>query len=97
MNFSDILKYLNLGQAAQREGWNGKGMFVFKQITAEIEAERIADMQSLPQPVKSILLRRKQSLSYSDQMNIVNAENRIDSWVPSVSDIFALDWQLVDY
>ena len=92
MNFGQAIESLKAGHPVARSGWNGKGMFIVKQIPAVIGLDIIPKMQSLPQSAKDIMISRQQEISYTNQMLIVNAEGRADSWVPSSSDCFAEDW-----
>lgn len=95
MNFGQAIEALKEGKAVQRAGWNGKGLFVIKQVPAVIGADIIPKMQSLPQAAKDILMSREvPEIKYTNQMLIVNPDGRADSWVPSSSDVFAEDWQL---
>lgn len=96
MNFGEAIKALKRGEVVQREGWNGKGLFVVKQVPSQIGKDIIPIMQSLPQRAKDILMNREaSSINYTNQMLIVNVDGRADSWVPSSSDCFAEDWQIV--
>ena len=95
MSFGDAIEALRQGKLITRKGWNGKGMFIVKQIPAVIGIDIIPKMQSLPQSAKDVLLERKQSINYENQMLIVNSNGRADSWVPSSSDCFATDWQIL--
>jgi len=95
MNFGQAIEALKQGEMVRRSGWNGKGMFVVKQIPALIGTDIIPKMQSLPQSAKDEMLARGQAIAYTNQMLIVNAEGRADSWVASSSDIFAEDWEVV--
>ena len=95
-DFGSAIKHLKNGEAIRRSGWNGKGLFVVKQIPAHITSEIIPKMQSLPQSAKDILMKRENPhIDYTNQMLIVNPDGRADSWVPSVSDVFAEDWEVV--
>ena len=95
MNFGKAIEALKQGKAVQRQGWNGKGLFVVKQIPASIGGDIIPNMQSLPQSAKDILMSRENPhIDYTNQMLIVNPDGRADSWVPSSSDVFAEDWKL---
>ena len=95
MNFGQVIEALKEGKAVQRAGWNGKGLFVIKQVPTVIGADIIPNMQSLPQAAKDILMSREvPEIKYTNQMLIVNPDGRADSWVPSSSDVFAEDWQL---
>ena len=96
MNFGQAIESLKEGKLVAREGWNGKGMFVVKQIPALIGLDIIPKMQSLPDAAKSHLIEKQQPIHYTNQMLIVNAEGRADSWVPSSSDCFAEDWIIVN-
>lgn len=95
-DFGTALKLLEAGAAVRRNGWNGKGMFIVKQIPAHITADIIPGMQSLPQIAKDIILKRDDAhIDYTNQMLIINKDGRADSWVPSSSDCFSKDWEIV--
>lgn len=94
--FGTAVLLLEAGMAVRRGGWNGKGLFVVKQVPSRITADIIPNMQSLPQSAKDIIMARKEPhIDYSNQMLIINPDGRADSWVPSSSDVFAEDWELV--
>ena len=97
MSFGEAICALNTGQAIRRRGWNGKGMFVVRQVPAHIFGNIIPKMQSLPQSAKDILMSRESPhIYYANQMLIINSDGRADSWVPSSSDVFAQDWEVVN-
>lgn len=97
MSFGMAVEALKFGLAIRRKGWNGKGLFVVKQIPAHITEEIIPKMQSLPQSAKDIIMSRENKvIDYTSQMLIINPDGRADSWVPSVSDVFAEDWEIVE-
>ena len=88
---------MKLGKCISRTGWNGKGLFIFKQVPAAIDNSIISKMQSVPDSAKIILTTRNQEpIYYQNQMVIVKPDGTIDSWVPSSSDIFAEDWIIVE-
>lgn len=94
--FGTAVLFLKAGMAVRRAGWNGKGLFVVKQVPSHITADIIPNMQSLPQSAKNILMSRENPhIDYTNQMLIINPDGRADSWVPSVSDVFAEDWEVV--
>ena len=88
MTFGDAIEILKQGGAVRRSGWNGKGLFVVKQVPAHITEEIIPKMQSLPQSAKDLILKGKGFIDYTSQC-------LADSWVPSISDVFAEDWEIV--
>ena len=94
--FGTAVLYLKAGMAVRRAGWNGKGLFVVKQVPARISADIIPNMQSLPQSAKDIIMARTEPhIAYTNQMLIIHPDGHADSWVPSSSDVFAEDWELV--
>lgn len=92
MTFGDALEALNGGRRIAREGWNGKGLFVFKQVPAEIPADVIPKMQSLPESVKAEFERRGGGIRYANQLALVDPSSLITGWSPSVSDALSKDW-----
>lgn len=96
LNFGEVIEILKQGGLVRRKGWNGKGLFVIKQVPAHIESDVIPRMQSLPQSAKDRISKGKGFVDYTSQCLIYNENTgRADSWVPSVSDIFAEDWEVV--
>lgn len=94
--FGTAVLFLRAGMAVRRAGWNGKELFVVKQVPSHITADIIPNMQSLPQSAKDIIMSRKEPhIDYTNQMLIIHPDGRADSWVPSSSDVFAEDWELV--
>lgn len=96
MGFGKAIQALKSGLAIRRSGWNGKGLFVIKQVPSHITGDIIPKMQSLPQSAKDILMKRENPhIDYTNQTLIVNPDGRADSWIPSSSDVFAEDWEIV--
>lgn len=96
MSFGIAIEALRFGLAIRRKGWNGKGLWVIKQVPAHITEKIIPKMQSLPQSAKDLILKGKKSIDYTSQCLIYNENTgRADSWVPSISDVFAEDWEIV--
>jgi len=96
LTYNDALEALKEGKMVCREGWNGKGMFVFKQIPAEIGLDVIPRMTSVPQSVKNRMLEKGITLKYNNQMALVQSDGSVDSWIASSSDTFAKDWCILE-
>lgn len=97
LSFSSALWALKNGKPIFRQGWNGKGMFVVRQVPAHITGDIIPNMQSLPQSAKDILMARENPhIDYTCQMLIINRDGRADSWVPSSADVLAEDWMVYE-
>lgn len=95
-NFGEAIQALKFGLAIRRSGWNGKKLMVFKQVPAHIDGDIIPKMQSLPRGAKELIGKGKNFIDYTSQCLIYNRETgKADSWVPSISDVFAEDWELI--
>lgn len=95
LTFGAAIEALKLSKAVRRSVWEN-GMFVIKQVPTRISENIIPHMQSLPQIAKDILMnRRNPHIDYTNQMLIIHPDGQADSWVPSSSDVFANDWELV--
>jgi len=106
--FGDAIIALQEGKRVQRVGWNGKGLFVFKQVHADIDMVIVPNMQSLPQSVKDEFIRRNKApkegfdpilfnnIRYRNQMCIVYPDNTVYAWAPSVNDTCNNDWVILD-
>ena len=90
--FGEAIAAAKSGKRISREGWNGKGMFVFVQVPSEVPAEIVPKMSSLPPDVKAELVRRGGTISYHNQMALVYPDSKIYGWTPSPSDALATDW-----
>ena len=96
-SFGVAVNLLKHGFVVRRQGWNGKNMFIVKQVPAHIDSDVIPNMQSLPQSAKDLILGGKGYIDYMSQCLIYNSNTgRADSWVPSMSDIFSDDWEIVE-
>lgn len=105
MNFGEAVEVLKEGNMVQRADWQGT-LFVFKQIPADIPMRIILNMQLLPERVKKKFLSRYEmekeltddsgivynEIHYNDQLAIVDVQNVIRGWSPSISDVLAEDW-----
>ena len=72
MTFGIAIEALKFGLPIRRKGWNGKGLFVIKQVPAHIEKNIIPNMQSLPQSAKDLILQGKGFIDYTSQCLIYN-------------------------
>lgn len=86
MNFSKALELVKEGKRVQREGWNGKGMFIFLVNGSNFIVNR--------EPLLSILGEGFQ-VTYRPHIDMKDAEGKIVPWLASQTDIMADDWQEV--
>ena len=58
VSFGTALEALKQGKRVAREGWNGKGMFIFMRPADKLPIEMVVDkVKSLPQSVKDYFLQ----------------------------------------
>ena len=69
VDFGEAIKALKQGKRVQRNGWNGKGMFIFMQVPSSVPAEIVPKMTSLPESVKNEFANRLEKFE-----NAPNAE-----------------------
>jgi hypothetical protein len=99
VSFGKAIEALKQGKMVCREGWNGKGLFVFEQVPSKVGVDIIPRMTSLPESVKAEFSKRFSKdntldlyIKYSNQLAIVKPNNEINGWSPSTSDTLANDW-----
>ena len=96
MSFGIAIEAMKFGLAIRREDWYNKRVWVIKQVPALITEKTIPGMQSLPQSAKDLIMKSNGYIDYTNQCLIYNENTgRADSWVPSISDVFAKDWEIV--
>jgi len=98
MKFEQVKKGLEEGKIFTRDNWPAPRRIIFCQVNSEINKTIVPKMQSLPQALKDVFESRfvsgtHDSIYYADQLAIVDANNVIRGYTPSVEDIFALDWK----
>ena len=89
-NFSEILKMLKKGKHVARKGWNGKHLEV---LVRKGYPNGIPCNEST---AKDYGLKEDDLFFCNPYFQIHNKEkNTVDTWVPSVSDLFAEDWYVL--
>ncbi len=102
MNFEKAIESLMEGKMVKRS-IHGEHEFIFRQVPSTIPANVVPVMTSLPQAVKDEFVRRFNDpamqideINYNNQLAFVNSSNLIVGWSPSVCDVFADDWFVVE-
>jgi len=83
MRFGDVINGLWVGKKFARNGWNGKGMFIYL-----VEGSTFAVNRP---PLLGIYSRGKE-ISYRPHIDMQTADGQCVPWVASQSDILADDW-----
>lgn len=96
ISFGMAIQALKFGLAIRRSGWGDKDLVIFKQVPAHVGGEIIPKMQSLPQKAKNLIINGINFIDYTNQCLVYNRKTgKADSWVPSISDVFADDWSII--
>lgn len=83
MKFEQAMRLMREGKKVQREGWNGKGMFLFLidgnswEFVTDNAGPEINDLDTLP------------------FVCMKTADDKLVPWVASQTDVLAYDWQEV--
>ena len=83
MNFGTVVENLKLGNSAQREGWNGKGMYLIL-IKGDAVQQAISDRYG----------DGGEGLPVCDAIYMKTADNKLIPWLASQADILSEDWML---
>ena len=86
MNFGGALKALKSGEKVAREGWNGKGMFVYMVGKGSYEPTTEVAKQ---------LVSENGTVDYEPYLAIKNVKGTVSTWVPNINDCLAEDWVIV--
>jgi len=83
MNFGQALEVIKSGGRVAREGWNGKGMFLFLVNGSTFTVNR--------EPLLSIMGEGTQ-VQYHAHIDMKTAQGYVVPWLASQSDILSDDW-----
>lgn len=83
MNFGQALEALKQGLKVAREGWNGKGMFLFLVPGSTFKVNRAPLLGIYPEGTE---------INYCPHIDMKTADNKIVPWLASQTDILAEDW-----
>lgn len=85
--FSVALDLIKQGKRVAREGWNGKGMFVFLVPGSTFTVNR--------EPLLSIMGEGTQ-VQYHGHIDMKTAQGYVVPWLASQADLLAEDWVLAE-
>lgn len=86
MNFGEALASLKNGERVAREGWNGKGMFLFLVPGSEFKVNRPPLLGIYPEGTE---------IKYHAHIDMKTADGQIVPWLASQTDVLADDWRVV--
>lgn len=108
LTFGAALEAAQQGKLIAREGWNGKGMFVFMRPADTIPTSVIPNIKSLPEAVKVWIDKNIDdkenrgetgltAVKFTAYLCMKAADNSIvNGWLASQTDMLANDWCILD-
>ena len=87
MNFGGALQALKNGQKVAREGWNGKGMFLFLVPGSVFKVNRAPLLGIYPEGTE---------INYRPHIDMKTVDGEIVPWLASQTDVLAEDWCVVE-
>lgn len=99
MNFGQAIEAAKAGKRIAREGWNGKGMFVFQRPEDILEIDMVVNrVKSLPDSVKEYFRGQQQAtVKFTAYLCMKAADGSIvNGWLASQTDMLSEDWVVLD-
>lgn len=90
-NIGWAVQQMKAGNKVQREGWNGKGMYLAYQEGSVIPAELARGGAA-----KSVAEEGVEQITIHPHISMRAADQSVFCWNPNNLDMLATDWQLVD-
>lgn len=84
-SFSQALESLKAGNRVCRQGWNGKGMFIFLVQGSTFKVNRAPLNQFYPEGT---------DINYHAHVDMKTADGMIVPWLCSQTDMLAEDWMI---
>lgn len=86
LSFSEALEALKIGQRVMRNGWNGKGMFLFLVPGSTFNVNRPPLLGIYPEGTE---------INYHAHIDMKTADNKVVPWLASQTDMLADDWVII--
>lgn len=97
LTFGEALEAVKEGSLIGREGWNGKGMYVYQTVGNTVSKDFIPKFASLPQSVKDKLTERNTDVVFNSSLTMFTATGEMQpGWLASQTDMLADDWCVLD-
>lgn len=87
MTFGDALEALKAGGKVARDGWNGKGMFLFLVPGSTFQVNRAPLLGIYPEGT---------TIEYHSHIDMKTAQGYVVPWLASQADMLSNDWHLID-
>ncbi len=89
MDFGQAVKELKAGNVVSREGWNGKGMFLYY-----VPANKYPMSRNPLETMKGLF--PDDMVPYQAYIAMKTVDNTVVPWLASQTDILAEDWGIIE-
>lgn len=103
MNFGQAIEAAKSGKLVARQGWNGKGMFIFMRPACELDTDTVVNkVQSLPDSFKKWVADHcgdspSDKIKFGNYLCMKAADGSVvNGWLASQTDILSEDWTIVE-
>lgn len=86
MNFGMAIEAMRQGHTVSRQGWNGKGMFIYLVPGSNFTVNRAPLLGIYPEGTE---------INYRPHIDMKDADGYCVPWLASQTDMLALDWGIV--
>lgn len=102
-SFGQALKSIQRGRLVARQGWNGKGMFIFQRPEDSLPTDMIVNqVKSLPESFKKWVANNygdstTDKIKFTAYLCMKAADGTVvNGWLASQTDMIANDWMIVE-
>ncbi len=97
LSYGQAIEALKQSKRVSREGWNGKGMFVFQRPGDSLAKDFISKVKSLPETVKVFLEDQDRDIEFLPYLCMWSATGEVvNGWLASQTDMLSDDWCILD-
>lgn len=100
MNFGQALELLNEGKRVAREGWNGKGMWIYKVSGKSVPIDRWGVGRKYTDSGSRFITQKERQEGYVTILPHIDMHTadgkRCIGWLASQTDMLANDWMVIE-
>lgn len=92
LNFGQAIEALKAGKRVSRQGWNGKGMYLWLLPAAKVKAEWCREPH-----LKQMAIDNGGEIEALGSIRMLTADKKVlTGWLASQTDMLAEDWEILD-
>lgn len=93
LNFGEAVEALKRGERVTREGWNGRGMYLWLMPATTVKAEWCKEPH-----LKELAEANGGTIEACGSIRMLTADKKVlTGWLASQTDILAEDWMIAGY